>query len=110
MKKGGLGNRSAVQLAPSAFLASAASSSDLVHRILPPLLQSAPLSYVEDAVVSWSQGHNQPLPVGTASYRQKTWDAPRVSASAFALLDSAPNAASTVRFLAASIYYSLELG
>ena len=51
--------------------------------------------------MSWFQGHNQPLPVGTATYRQKTWDAPRVSASAFALLDSAPNAASTAHLMAA---------
>ena len=42
VKKGGLGIRSAVHLAPSAFLASAASYSDLAHCILPPLLQSAP--------------------------------------------------------------------
>ena len=53
VKKGGLGISSAVQLAPSSFLASATSSSDLAHRILPPLLQSAPFPYVEDAVVSW---------------------------------------------------------
>ncbi len=36
VKAGGLGIRSAVQLAPSAFLSSAAASSDLVHHILPP--------------------------------------------------------------------------
>ena len=35
---GGLGIRSAVQLAPSAFLSSAAGSSDLVRRILPDRL------------------------------------------------------------------------
>ena len=39
VKFGGLGFRSAVQLAPSAFLASAAGSSDLVRRILPSHLQ-----------------------------------------------------------------------
>jgi hypothetical protein len=38
---GGIGVRSAVQLAPSAFLASAAGSSDLVRRILPGRLSSA---------------------------------------------------------------------
>ena len=38
VKMGGLGIRSAVQLAPSAFLASAAASSDLVHHIIPPRL------------------------------------------------------------------------
>ena len=36
VKAGGLGIRSAVQLAPSAFLSSAAASSDLVRHILPP--------------------------------------------------------------------------
>ena len=40
----GLGVRSASQLAPSAFLASAAGSSELTHRILPPGLQGHPFS------------------------------------------------------------------
>ena len=39
VKYGGLGIRSAVQLAPSAFLASAAGSSDLAHQLLPSDLQ-----------------------------------------------------------------------
>ena len=46
VKLGGLGVRSAVQLAPSAFLASAAASSDLVHHIVPPTLQSSPIPLV----------------------------------------------------------------
>ena len=49
VKLGGLGIWSAVQLAPSAFLASAAASSDLVHRIVPPTLQSSPILSVEEA-------------------------------------------------------------
>ena len=93
VKKGGLGIRSAVQLAPSAFLASAAGSSDLAHHILPSHLQSVPLPYV---VVSWSQGHDQPPPVGPVSHRQKTWDAPRVSATVVSLLECALDAASTI--------------
>ncbi len=40
IRMGGLGIRRSVQLAPSAFLASAAATSDLVHHILPAHLQS----------------------------------------------------------------------
>ena len=52
---GGLGIRSAVQLAPSAFLASAASSG-LAHLILPANMQPPQLSYVDEALAAWSQG------------------------------------------------------
>ena len=59
---GGLGIRSAVQLAPSAFLASAAASSELAHMILPTNMQPTQLSYVDEALVIWSQGYQeQPL-------------------------------------------------
>ena len=53
---GGLGIRSAVQLAPSAFLASAAAS-ELAHMILPTNMQPTQLSYVDEALVIWSQGY-----------------------------------------------------
>ena len=49
VKFGGLGIRSAVQLALSAFLASAVASSDLVHHIIPPHLQSSPIPNLDDA-------------------------------------------------------------
>ena len=102
VKFGGLGIRSAVQLAPSAFLASAAGSSDLVHDILPPHLQNTPLPNLDDALLLWSQGHDQSPPVGPASHRQKAWDTPKVSAVADALLDNAPDPTSRARLLAAS--------
>ena len=102
VKFGGLGIRSAVQLAPSAFLASAAGSSDLVHDILPPHLQNTPLPNLDDALLLWSQGHVQSPPVGPASHRQKVWDTPKVSAVADALLDNAPDPTSRARLLAAS--------
>ena len=102
VRYGGLGIRSAVQLAPSAFLASAAGSSDLVYRILPIHFQNAPLPNVSDAVAVWSQGHDQLPPVGTAAHHQKSWDTPKVSASADALLESAPDATARARLLAAS--------
>ena len=50
VRHGGLGIQSAVQLAPSAFLASAAASSGLAHLILPANMQPLLLSYVAEAV------------------------------------------------------------
>ena len=55
---GGLGFRSAVQLAPSTFLASAATSSNLVSPILPARLQSLPAPYLDVALSCWSHGHD----------------------------------------------------
>ena len=69
VRSGDLGIRSAVQLAPSAFLASAAGSSDLIHQILPPWLHDMPYSGSNDALNIWSQGHtelhHQPLSAGS---------------------------------------------
>ena len=64
VKFSGLGIRSAVQLAPSAFVTSAAAagSFDLAHSLLPTDLQGSPLS-VDEAVALWSQYHNHPPPV-----------------------------------------------
>ena len=58
---GGLGFRSAVQLASSAFLASAAASSNLVGQILPARLQSLPTPYLDVVLSRWSQGHLPPV-------------------------------------------------
>ena len=68
---GGLGFRSAVQLAPSAFLASAAASSNLVSQILPARLQSLPAPYLDVALSRWSHGHDISPPSGST---QKAWD------------------------------------
>ena len=49
--------RSSVQLAPSAYLASAAACSELVCHILHPQIQSSiPTPYQEEAEIMWSQG------------------------------------------------------
>ena len=101
VKYGGLGFRSAVQLASSTFLASAAASSDLAHHILPSHLQSFSL-HCEEAVVLWFQGLELSPPEGSASYRQKSWDAHKVLASAESLLEGAPDATSRARLLAVS--------
>ena len=96
---GGLGFRSAVQLAPSAFMAA---SSDLAHHILPSHLQSLPLPYTDEVVALWSQDDVQTPPVGSAAFWQKSWDAHKVLASADSLLEGAPDATSRARLLAVS--------
>ena len=98
---GGLGIRSAVQLAPSAFLASAAATRDLVCQILPPRLQPLPTLYEEDALSLWSSGRNIP-PSGAAACVQKSWDAPLVSNAVDLLLQNAPHDVARARILAVS--------
>ena len=55
VSQGGLGVRSAVQLAPSAFLASAAGCTSLTRRILPLHLHDLPLPEVGLTLNQWSQ-------------------------------------------------------
>ena len=100
VKHGGLGIRSAVQLAPSAFLASAAGSSTLVAQIIPTHLRQSPIVARDEALSCWSQGHNNPPPPDSVSHCQREWDSPRVKASAQALLEEAPDARSRARLLA----------
>ena len=102
VKYGGLGIRSAVQLAPSAFLASAAGSSDLAHQLLPSVLQGTSLLHVAEGVALWSRLHSQPPPADTLSHHQKSWDTPVVMATLDTLLEDAPDATTTARLLAAS--------
>ena len=85
MKSGGLGIRSAVHLAPSAYLASFAGCRELTFTILPPRFQKLPLSLWD---AEWSTCHNKPPPSGPTcmSHRQKSWDLPRVSTIAAELL------------------------
>ena len=100
MKLGGLGVRSAVQLAPSAFLASAAASSDLVRHIVPPTLQSSHIPFVEEAERQWSVGDSVSPPEGTARCRQKVWDTIKAKILADALLDGARDSRERARLLA----------
>ena len=102
IKYGGLGIRSAVQLAPSAFLASAAASAGLVQCVLPPRFKSLPLPYYDSALSFWSEGHTNPPPSGAAACSQKSWDAPKVSSVSDSLLESAPNDSTRARLLAVS--------
>ena len=89
------------ELAPSAFLASAAASSGLAHLILPANLpanmQPPQLSYV--GMRLWCQ--EQP-PTDAAAHHQKTWDKIRVSSIADTLFTDSSDPMHRARFLAAS--------
>lgn len=88
---GELGIRSAVQLSPSAFLASAAACTDVVHHIIPSHLQSFPLLHFLDAKAFWSDGHDLSPPEGTAQHTQKAWDTLKMSATTEGLLENDPD-------------------
>ena len=98
--------RSAVQLAPSAFLASAAASSRLAHQIfpanLPANMQPPQLIYVDEALAAWSQGCQEQPPTDAAAHHQKTWDTIRVSSIADTLFTDSSDQMHRARFFAAS--------
>ena len=97
MKLGGLGIRSACQLAPSAFLASVAGTSDTLKSMLPASLHNASIPDVESALSIWSQGTVPP-----ASCFQKAWDLPKMQLVAQGLLANADIPSSRAHLLAAS--------
>ena len=97
---GGIGIRRAAQLAPSAFLASAAGCSALASEILPSHLRDVPDPSLETALTVWHQGHDEPAPTGTPSHRQKAWDAPQIRATYEALLEASPDESTRARLLA----------
>ena len=93
VRAGGIRIRRAAQLALSAFMASSAGSSDLVHQILPPHMV-APNPALQSALTAWHQGHAEPPPSIPTSHHQKVWDAPRIWATYDTLLDESSNARS----------------
>ena len=71
--------RGATQLAPSAFLASAAGCSYLVQQIMPSSAvfpDPDPDPSIESAISIWSQGHSESPPSPPNSFQQRTWDEP----------------------------------
>ena len=79
----------ASQLAPSAFLASAAGSYDLINQILPARVSGVPYTAVDAAVIQWREVHTYPPPVSHSSSRQKAWDLPHVEETYDQLLQGA---------------------
>ena len=69
---GGLGVRSAVEAAPSAYLASLHATSALVEAILPVTLTSSKPSLLDDVLSRWSEGHDFQPPAGVGALKQKS--------------------------------------
>ena len=102
VSSGGLGFRSAVQLAPSAFLASAAVSLPVFSAIL-VAFQSPSVPFQEVAFDHWSATLvDVPPPSGEAAGIQRAWDFPQVSAAFTSLCDNATNTISRARLQAVS--------
>ena len=97
---GGIGIRRAAQLAPSAFLASAAGSSNLVRQILPPHYQDIPNPFIDSALTAWHVGHDKPPLSSIVPHRQKAWDVPRIMSTYDMLLEASPNMSTRARLLA----------
>ena len=102
VRAGGVGVRRAVQLAPSAYLASAAGCSELMREILPSHLQNTTDPSSEAALACWSQGHSKPPPSAPDSFHQKAWDLVQIETTFDSLLESAPNQQARARLLAVS--------
>ena len=101
VRAGGLGVRSTTQLAPSAYLSSAAGCAQLVQQILPQRLLNSPFPAATEALVVWQQGHKEPAPCALDSSHQKAWDGPVVTAAAAeALVRQAPDELAQARLLA----------
>jgi len=97
---GGLGISSAVEVAPSAFLASTFSSAELVNDVLPTALRSLPPPFLAEAQARWSAGHDFQAPDGMAAGRQKSWASLRATSTAEQLLEDAENTDERARLLA----------
>ena len=99
---GGIGVRNTTQLAPSAFLASAAGCTSLIEQILPPRLHGTSHPAVEDALQEWRMGHSHQPPASPENVHQRSWDQPRVQAALDRLLDATTDQKDRARLLAAS--------
>ena len=99
---GGIGVRNTTQLAPSAFLASAAGCMSLIEQILPPRLHGTSHPAVEDALQEWRMGHSHQPPASPENVHQRSWDQPRVQAALDRLLDATTDQKDRARLLAAS--------
>ena len=98
----GHGFRSAVLLAPSAFLASAATCSDLSYQILLERLSGLQCTFQDLALDMWSQSYEASSPEGIESFLQISWITPLVQTAYNQLLSDAQAEASLAHLLAAA--------
>ena len=99
---GGLGFRSASNLAPSAFLASADGASGLMRQLLPANLSSISYSEWYSALSAWKSGLPAETPLPTSRNRQKSWDKPKVDHLYDTLLSRCNDQVEKSRLLAAA--------
>ena len=90
-----------MQLATSAFLASAAACTNLINQIVTPNIQGNSIPYFSDALAEWSHGHHLSPPIGSNQQQQTVWDTLKVSLTAKGLVESAPDERSHAHLLAA---------
>ena len=103
---GGLGIRSARMLAPSAFLASAASTLPLQQSILPDKVAALDDRSIESTESSWSGLANSPKPAAEVQHIQKAWDGLVTANHRTSLLSRASCDLDKARVLAASSPHS----
>ena len=101
-----MGVRGVVLLAPSAFLASAANTSELTSVLLPPRLRDVKDTGFDAALVAWTiQATNSStpstFPVMPTSFAQRAWDNPCCTIQADVLFETAADQANKARLLAA---------
>jgi len=102
---GGLGIRSVAQLAPSAFLASAAATSDLQTALLPQ--EGTFTDYSRDmALAIWTNRHTEKTPELRVQSKQKAWDRASVEKTQQALIDGYPDPYHQARLLATRAAHS----
>ena len=99
---GGIGIRSSIQLAPSAFLASAAGSSTLVYQTLPDRLAKVPYQAKEDALNEWTRVTDCDPPTSPDDKKQKAWDTPCIQTTLNTLLRTSIDDTTRARLLAAT--------
>src|SRR5678816_3421696 len=100
VRNGGLGIRSAVMLATSAFLASAAGTRSLQDRLLHEVTVMLTDPLVEEASVSWSSRSNAPPPVEQKAHIQREWDSKLISHALQGLSERASDSTVKARLLA----------
>jgi len=99
---GGLGVQSAMMLAPSAFLASAASTLELQQSILPEGIKDLTDQSVVSVENIWTSLSGTSVPTSEARHIQKAWDSPVAVNHIDQLLSRTSNEVDKARLLAAT--------
>ena len=106
VKWGGIGIRKTVQVAPSAFLASAAGVVDLVSAILPAKSRQMASSSSDIALSTWKSFGGETPPGLQEARIQKLWDGQIIKKVSEGLRDRAPDDYARARLLAVSAPHS----